>query len=289
MTAAVAEAPAAVVTGASSGIGRATALALDRAGWRVFAGVRTRRAAADLRKEASPRLTPLMLDVTKPAQVAAAAARVRAALGRTAGLDALVSNAGIMASVGPLEFTGADVLRRQLDVNLIGHVNVIRAFLPALRRRPGRIVVVGSLSGRMPLPLMGAYMAAEQALEAVCDVLRVELRPWRIPVSLVEASLVRTPIWAKGEKATVAPERMRPAAVRDVYARMMERGWSAMRRVYGRWNAPPERAAAVILRVLAARRPGARAGAGAFTRTVPFYRLVPARLVDAALGRILSR
>ncbi|MBN2206032.1 MAG: SDR family oxidoreductase, partial [Candidatus Aminicenantes bacterium] len=277
-----------MITGASSGIGRATALALDRAGWRVFAGVRTRKAAADLGREASSRLTPVILDVTQPARVAATAAEIRASLGREAGLDALVSNAGIMAAVGPLEFTATDAVRRQLEVNLIGHLVVIKAFLPALRKRRGRIVVVGSLSGRMPLPLMGGYMAAEHALEAVCDVLRVELRPWRVPVSLIEASLIRTPIWAKGEKATLASRRMRPAAVGGVYARMMDRGWSAMRRVYGRWNAPPERVAAVVLRIMEARRPKARYGAGVFSGTVPYYRLVPARLVDAVLGRFLS-
>jgi NAD(P)-dependent dehydrogenase (short-subunit alcohol dehydrogenase family) len=269
-----------VVTGASSGIGRATALALDRAGFRVFAGVRTREAAESLRREASSRLAALRLDVTDADEVAAAAEEVRSAAGPEPELAALVSNAGIVSAVGPLEFIGTEAVRRQLEVNLIGHLTVVKAFLPLLRMSRGRIVVIGSGNGRMPLPLLGPYDAAEHALEAVCDVLRAELRPWRIRVSLIEPSLTRTALWEKGERATIKPDDMEPPDVRDIYARMIEKGWGLMRRMYRRSAAPPERIAAAVLKVLKSRRPKARYAVGPFSRLFRFFPLLPKRVLD---------
>jgi len=279
----------AVVTGASSGLGRATALALDRAGWRVFAGVRSRPAAAALRKDASGRLTPVLLDVTKPAQVAAAAAAVRRSIGAGAGLEALVSNAGIVAAVGPLEFTAADDIRRQLDVNLIGHLAVIKAFLPLLRAARGRILITGSVLGRIPLPLAGAYCAAERGLQAVADALRAELRPWRVSVSLVEASATRTSMMDKGARATVAPSMMRPPDIRNVYVPMIERGWADIRKLCRGREIAPERFASVVLKILAARRPRARYVVGAFKALARIYPLIPTRLVDARFHRVLIK
>ncbi|HWM63827.1 MAG TPA: SDR family NAD(P)-dependent oxidoreductase [Solirubrobacterales bacterium] len=186
----------ALITGASTGIGRATATHLDAQGWRVFAGVRREEDADSLRADASARLVPLMLDVTDPAQIAAAAERVGGEVGE-AGLAGLVNNAGI-AVPGPLEALPIDDFRRQVEVNLTAHVAVTQAMLPAIRRAPGRVVFVTSIGGLIAFPMFGAYHAAKFGLEAVGDVFRRELRPWGISVSLIEPGSIATPIWERG-------------------------------------------------------------------------------------------
>lgn len=174
----------ALVTGASTGIGRATALHLDRAGWRVFAGVRREEDADSLRAGGSERLVPSMLDVTDPDQVSAAAERIRSAVGE-AGLDGLVNNAGI-GLLGPLETLPIEDFRRTVEVNLIAQVAVTQALLPQVRAARGRIVFVSSVGGRMAMPFGSPYHAAKFGLEAVADSLRRELRPWGIEVAVIE-------------------------------------------------------------------------------------------------------
>ena len=144
--------PAVVITGASTGIGQACALELDRRGFRVFAGVRSQAAAENLRAKASARLTPILIDVTDAASVAAAAKAVGEAVG-DAGLAGLVNNAGI-AIAGPVELVPLDAWRRQLEVNVIGQVAVTQAFLPLLRKAPGRIVNISSNSGGQAAPFL---------------------------------------------------------------------------------------------------------------------------------------
>jgi NAD(P)-dependent dehydrogenase (short-subunit alcohol dehydrogenase family) len=206
-----------LVTGASSGIGLASALRLARAGWRVYGGVRTDPDAEALRADA---VAPLRLDVTDRAQVAAAAETVGERL------DGLVANAGI-AVAAPLELVPLEELRRQLEVNVVGQVAVLQALLPALRAARGRIVLMGSIGGRSALPFLGPYAASKHALEAFADVLRIELRPWGIAVSIVEPASVKTAIWTKGAahadamRASLAPESealyaARLASFRDV-------------------------------------------------------------------------
>jgi NAD(P)-dependent dehydrogenase (short-subunit alcohol dehydrogenase family) len=157
------------VTGASTGIGRATALELARRGWAVLAGLR--RPA-----ELGPGITPVELDVTSPAQVAALRGRP---------LDALVNNAGI-AVTGPLEYLPLEELREQLEVNTVGQLAVIQACLPALRAARGRIVNVSSVSGRIAFPTYGPYAASKFALEALSDSLRRELRGSGVDVVVVQ-------------------------------------------------------------------------------------------------------
>ena len=166
-----------LVTGASTGIGRATALRLDAAGWQVFAGVRREADAEDLRRAASERLVPLMLDVTDAGQIAAAAARIEAEA--EGGLDGLVNNAGV-AIPGPLETLPIEDFRRQIEVNLTAHVAVTQAMLGSIRRARGRIVFISSIGGRIAFPMTGAYHAAKFGIEAVGDVFRQELRSWGI-------------------------------------------------------------------------------------------------------------
>jgi NAD(P)-dependent dehydrogenase (short-subunit alcohol dehydrogenase family) len=180
---------AVVITGASTGIGRATARYLAERGFRVFAGVRRDQDAEVLRQEGAGRVTPLRLDVTDRGSIENAAREAEAALAGE-GLQGLVNNAGIGIGA-PLEFVELDELRRQLEVNVIGAVAVTQAFLPLLRRCRGRIVNVGSIGGRIAQPMLGPYNASKFALEALSDSLRMELGAWGIHVSLVSRARSR--------------------------------------------------------------------------------------------------
>ncbi|MCL4195574.1 MAG: SDR family oxidoreductase, partial [Thermoguttaceae bacterium] len=203
------ECRAVVVTGASTGIGKACALELDRRGYWIFAGVRSEEAAQRLRAEGSPRLATLRLDVTDAESIAAAAAEVAEKVGGV-GLAGLVNNAGICVA-GPLEFVPLAELRRQFEVNVIGAMAMTQAMLPPLRTAGGRIVNISSISGRVAAPYLGPYAASKYALEALSDALRSELRRWGIRVSLVEPGTVDTPIWQKSRAASdVLAEQMRP-------------------------------------------------------------------------------
>jgi NAD(P)-dependent dehydrogenase (short-subunit alcohol dehydrogenase family) len=187
-----------VITGASTGIGAACALHLDRLGWRVFAGVRKQADAETLKAQGSPRLTPISLEITDTVSISTAASAVAGAVGQ-AGLAGLVNNAGIVVP-GPIEFLPLADLRRQLEINVVGQVAVTQAFLPLIRAGRGRIVNMGSIQGRMATPFAGAYSASKFALEALTDALRLELAPWGISVSIVEPGAVATPIWEKAAK-----------------------------------------------------------------------------------------
>ena len=184
-----------VITGSSTGIGAACVAELDRRGFRVFAGVRSEADGRRLQATASDRLTPLMLDVTDPEQIAAAVQSVTPAV-QAAGLAGLVNNAGIVVC-GPLEVMPLDYLRRQLEVNVLGQLAVTQAFLPLLRTAKGRIVNIGSVNGRLAPPYMGPYAASKFALEALTDAMRVELRHTGVGISIVQPANVVTPIWDK--------------------------------------------------------------------------------------------
>lgn len=195
-----------LITGCSTGIGAACALDLATRGHRVFAGVRRdvdgerlqSRLSASGSSNAADRIVPVLLDVAVPASIAAAFEQVQRQLRsfQAAGLDGLVNNAGILVP-GPLELLGTDELRRQFEVNVFGVHAVTRTFLPSLRPTRGRLVLVGSISGVVTPPFMGAYAASKHALEALADAFRMELRPWRLPVALVQPDSVATPIWDK--------------------------------------------------------------------------------------------
>ena len=183
-----------LVTGASTGIGEACALHLDRAGHRVFAGVRRPADGERLTKRASPRLLPVMLDVCDDSQIAEAAELIGGEVG-TAGLWGLVNNAGI-AIGGPVEFLALDQWRTQLEVNVIGQVAVTRAMLPLVRAATGRVVFIGSISGRLATPMMGPYCASKHAIEAIGSSLAEELRPFGMRVSVIEPGAIATPMSA---------------------------------------------------------------------------------------------
>jgi NAD(P)-dependent dehydrogenase (short-subunit alcohol dehydrogenase family) len=272
-----------VITGASTGIGEACALELDRRGYRVFAGVRAEAAAEKLRAKASARLTPVLLDVTLGDSIAAAAATVRAAVGE-AGIAGLVNNAGI-AVAGPLELLPIDALRQQLEVNVVGPVAVTQAFLPLLRRVPGRVVNISSVSGGLSAPYLGAYCASKFALEAITDALRLELRAWGIGVSSVEPGPIDTPIW---EKSTRIGNRLTEQVAPDRLA-LYEDDLAALRKSVGRsaqTAAPVERVVRAVVHALEAKRPKTRYFLGWGVRVCfKGMRMLPDRVRDWIVRR----
>lgn len=185
-----------VITGASTGIGRSCALALDRAGFKVFAGVRKEADGESIRAEASDKLGWLHIDVTDHDSISRAVQRVEKEVG-PAGLWGLVNNAGVAVS-GPMELVRPEQLERQFRVNVFGTMAVIRAFIPLVERAGGRIVITGSQGGRLGVPMIGAYNASKHALEAIADALRMEIHRFGVKVSLLEPGSIKTPIWGKG-------------------------------------------------------------------------------------------
>lgn len=182
------------VTGASTGIGRATALLLDSHGFVVFAGVRRKVDADSLVAHASNRLVPLILDVTKSEDIASAARQIAAAVGDS-GLDGLVNNAGT-AAAAPLEFVPVEDFRWQLEVNLVGQLAVTQALIPLLRLAKGRIINVTSIGGLIAGAMLGPYNASKFAFESLTHTLRQELSPWGILAIAIEPGQISTPIWA---------------------------------------------------------------------------------------------
>jgi len=277
------DASAVVVTGASSGIGKAIALELAQRGFVVFAGVRTAEDEGALQAEAGVgpgQLRPVRLDVTDQEQLATVTRTVEAEAGRLAGV---VSNAGI-AVAAPLEFVPLEDLRQQLEVNVVGAVATIQSFMPLIRRSQGRIVMVGAISGLVSSRLLGAYAASKFALEAVSDALRRELSAWRIPVSLVEPGRIATPIWSKSlADANERIARMPPEAI-GYYQGLMDEVLDGAREVEVK-GTPPAAVARAVYRALTERRPRTRYFVGADAHIVNVLRRV---LSDPMLDRLIK-
>ena len=278
---------AVLVTGAAGGLGKACALRLVREGYKVFAGVRDLRAAEGLSKEIGPRLTTILLDITIAEQVKAAAELVGDSLGQEAGLVGLINTAGIALS-GPLEFLPLESLRRIFEVNVIGQVSVIQAFLPLLRRSQGRIVNLGSGSGIMALPFVGGYSASKFALRALNDSLRRELRPWRIAVILVDLGFIGTGL--KEKSLAEAKETLEglPPDAKDLYARPFSAGIKFMTRAFEEAT-PAESVAELIFKALREKRPKSRYGIGAHIRKASLAKFMPAGWTDRLVWRLLGR
>jgi NAD(P)-dependent dehydrogenase (short-subunit alcohol dehydrogenase family) len=274
--------PTALITGASTGIGQASALRLARAGWTVLGGVRSSADGERLAGEApAGRVQPLLLDVTDSEQIRQAAARV-GELGR---LDALVNNAGIGVG-GPLELIDPDDLRRQFDVNVLGQVAVTRALLPALRAARGRIVFVSSVGGRVAMAFTAPYAASKHAIEAIGDALRVELRTSHVQVTLIEPGSVATPIW---DKSRTEAERVSiPEQLSAEYGHVVEAMDKTLRTTAER-GVPPEQVAATIERALSARTMRSRYVVGRDARAmIAIRRLLPDHVFDRVARRALG-
>ncbi len=282
----------ALITGASTGIGRASTLRLAAKGWTVLAGVRDPAAGERLLAEATApgKVIPLQLEVTDSLQIAQAVARVEQESAQggasvSGGLDALVNNAGIGVG-GPLELVSQEDLRRQFDVNVLAQVAVTQALLPALRRAHGRIVFVSSIGGRVAMAFTAPYAASKHAIEAFGDALRVELRTSNIQVALVEPGSVATPIWDKAR--TEAEAVSVPAELQAEYGKVP----AAMSKVLAdteRRGVAPELVAETIERALTARRMKSRYVVGRDAKAMLIARrLLPDHVFDMVARRALG-
>ncbi len=256
-----------LVTGASTGIGAACASRFTMLGWRVLAGVRKPGDAPEGTEE-------VLLDITDARAIATAAERLER-------LDGLVDNAGI-AVASPLEHLPLEVLRRQLEVNVVGQLAVPQAFLPALRAARGRIVIVGSIAGKSALPFLGAYAMSKHALEAMADSLRVELAPEGIHVSLVEPGTIATPIWTKPQP--IADELSSEGAER--YGARIQSFRAVAAKRSGK-AAPPELVVRAIEHALTSDRPKTRYLVGRDAKIRASIERLPDRLRDRILTKAL--
>lgn len=278
---------AVLVTGASSGIGRASALRLDRRGFKVFAGVRKAADGKDLKQKAKGDLTPVLLDVTDEASISAAAKVVAKGAGQR-GLAGLVNNAGIVVP-GPLEFLPIEDLRSQIEVNVIGQIAVTQAFLPLLRKGRGRIVNIGSIGGRMATPFTGAYNASKFAMEALTDSLRMELKPWGISVSIIEPGSIDTRMWEKGQSAADVLLEKLPKEGHELYDPVVAVVRQAAQKS-ARDAIPPSAVAKAVVHALTAKKPKTRYIVGTDARLQSVVaRLVPDQMRDWLVAREMGR
>jgi NAD(P)-dependent dehydrogenase (short-subunit alcohol dehydrogenase family) len=273
-----------VVTGASTGIGEATAHHLAGLGFNVFAGVRK---DADGERIAGQRIEPLKIDVTDQASVDAAVVTVTQAAGNT-GLTALVNNAGI-AVAAPLEFIDIGQFERQLDVNVTGVLRATQGFMPLIRQARGRIVNISSIGGRVAIPLVGPYAASKFAVEGLSDSLRRELRPWNIKVALIEPGAVATPIWDKSLDESQAMIDQAPPEMLERYGEIVEAITKESRK-NATDGVPPREVAEAVAHAITAAKPKTRylVGRDAKMRG-PIAKVMPDRVMDAAIGRALGQ
>lgn len=272
--------PGVLVTGASTGIGYATAHLLARNGYAVFAGVRNENDAAKL-QALHGEMRTVFLDVQQRDTIRQTF-DVIAQSGVQ--LQGVVNNAGI-AVAGPLEYVPLEDFRRQFDVNVFGALAVTQAALPFLRKALGRVIFMGSVSGQIAPPFVGAYAASKFALEAMADAMRVELAPFGISVSILEPGNVRTPIWEKGRSEKDALMARVPAEAVAYYGPAIEKLVRVTEREE-RTGINPEIVAQAVLHALRAPKPRARYAIGnppGWQRR--FAMLLPAHLRDKLVSR----
>jgi NAD(P)-dependent dehydrogenase (short-subunit alcohol dehydrogenase family) len=273
--------PHTLVTGSSSGIGRATALRLAAAGQHVYAGVRHQEDGDQLaRAAAGGEITPLILDVTEPGHIEAAAAVIAA----HGSLDGLVNNAGYGLAC-PSELVPLPAFRRQLEVNVTGQLAVTQAMLPALRQARGRIVMVSTIGVRFSPPFAGPLDAAKAALTALGDALRQELAPWGVRVVLVEPASINSGAADKVTRDAAAALDAAGPRGRALY----EAAFTSMLEVMERresHGSPPDVAAATIVRALTAPRPRAVYLTGRYSRRLALLSRLPVPVLDRARRRV---
>jgi NAD(P)-dependent dehydrogenase (short-subunit alcohol dehydrogenase family) len=267
--------PSVLITGAGRGIGLAITEHMSSRGWDVYATARSDAALHSLNR--LPNVHPIPLDITDRSDIAALPARLPASL------NGLVNNAGIIVN-GPVEGLSLDDLTDQLDVNVISQIAVTQSVLPKIRAAGGRLVFMSSVSGFITTPGTGAYNASKYAIESLADALRMELRPWKIPVSLIEPGPIRTDMWG---------------GALDDYDRMTEQLSEAHRRLYashlagsrklmGRMQklaADPKRATKAVNHALTSRHPKRRYLLDTLSRAQKLtFAVTPAAVSDAILA-----
>ena len=242
---------AVVVTGASTGIGKAIALRLDQRGFKVFATVRKENDAKELASQASGELTPIFMDVTDQSSIDAAKILVNEAVGEM-GLAGLVNNAGV-AFTSPLEFVPINELRWLFDVNFFGLLSVTQAFLPLIRQKRGRIVNISSIAAIFVAPFHGPYSASKVALNGLSDAIRLELKPHGVQVSVIICGSINTPIWEKGSQISKRIVNSYPPQASELYGKQASNLGNYFLRL-GRTGIRPEAAAKAVEHALTARR-----------------------------------
>jgi NADP-dependent 3-hydroxy acid dehydrogenase YdfG len=269
------------VTGASSGIGRATAIELARRGHLVFAAARREEVLADL-AAATPNIQAVSLDVTDADSVRRAWAKIEASTGG-AGVDVLVNNAGF-ALTGPIEILADADVQRQFATNVFGLLTMTRAVLPAMRARgSGRIINLSSLVGRTTFPGMGAYGATKYAVEALSDALRQEVAGFGINVVIIEPGFVATSLGEATDAQAGAGHE-----IPDAYASMVAGGARYLAAQIAK-GLPPEQVAVAIANAAEHRRPRARYVIPASARPlIGLFTALPDRLADRAKQRALA-
>ncbi|MBA2505550.1 MAG: SDR family NAD(P)-dependent oxidoreductase [Thermoleophilaceae bacterium] len=267
-----------LVTGASTGIGHATAKHLGASGFDVRAGVRKPADAERLERE--PGVTPVTIDVTDTDSIAAAAATLPDEL------YGLVNNAGVAVNA-PVEYVPLDELRRQLEVNLVGQVAVTQAVLGRVRAAQGRVLFVTSVGGRIALPLFAPYAASKFGLEAVADAMRRETRDQGIEVIVIQPGGTATPIWDRGAATADAMRAEMPPEAGQRYGRMMEiLQEEAVKAAKGKAGAvPPEYVAKKIGRALTAEKPKIRYPSRDARVAIGLQRLLGDRAFDWIVAR----
>jgi NAD(P)-dependent dehydrogenase (short-subunit alcohol dehydrogenase family) len=267
-----------LVTGYSSGIGRATAVEAADRGHRVFATARRLEDVADL---AARGIDTLALDVTDEASVTEGVADVLRRAGR---IDALVNNAGY-GQYGAVEDVTADEWRRQFEVNLFGALAVLRAVLPGMREaRGGTIVNMSSLAGKVTIPFAGPYCASKHALEAISDALRVEVAPWKIRVVVVEPGPIATRFGDRTREATA-----RILGTPGPYSSFYENAERASEKEFQRGRRGPDLVARVIVRAIESGHPRTRYRVAPLARIlVPLKGITSDRFLDRRLKRMLK-
>ncbi len=224
--------------------------------------------------EAPEGTVEVVFDVTDPEAISHAAARI-------VELDALVDNAGI-AIAAPLEFLPPEELTRQLDVNVVGQLRVLQAFLPALRRSRGRVVLMGSIAGKSALPFLGAYAMSKFALEAMADALRIEVAPFGMHVSIIEPGTIATPIWTKPQRTV---DEFPPEAA-ELYGQRVEKFRRLAAERAG--NAVPAlEVAKAVEHALTSAKPKTRYIVGPDAKRRARVERLPDRLRDRLLARFL--
>ena len=263
-----------VITGASSGIGRATALHLDQLGFRVFAGVRREADGRALVEDASDKLTTILLDVTDDGSIATA---VRSIADATAGgLFGLVNNAGLSLN-GPLELVPVPEIKKLMDVNVIGLLAVTKAFLPLLRESRGRIINISSGHGLLAIPDKSAYAASKFAVQAISDALRVELRPFGVSVSCLAVGKVNTEVLGKIVADRKAMIDAADPGIIELYSPLIEFFDKEVKDLPG---IPPLEVGRVVAKELTAEKPKAHSLIGPGARKMKNLSRLPIRLRD---------
>jgi NAD(P)-dependent dehydrogenase (short-subunit alcohol dehydrogenase family) len=279
---------AVVVTGASTGIGRATVFELVSAGFHVFGTVRREADAESLRQQFPEFVTPLMMDLLDEDSVRAAGEVVNAA----GPLFGLVNNAGA-ALPGPLEAIPIEVFRRQIEINLTAQLLVTQVMLPALHRSAdevgdARIIMIGSISGRLSGPMLGGYGAAKHGLAGLSSSLRAELAPFKIKVVLIEPGAIATPIWDRGRDAADQVQSQNPE-INVRYSQQIEAAAKVANRL-ARSGLDASVAAKVILDALQDDNPRPRQVVGREAKVLAaLARLLPYRLLYGLTARARAR